>query len=227
LSSFRNYRSFTIDAPWYWIPPKGELRSLLLGLHGMAQEGERFGEKLSPLLDQGIGLILPSGPYPMEVRGRHGVRQGYAWYIFTGDQPGFMESMQRSEEDLLNLLLGIRQDAALSDLPLDLLGFSQGGYLAGFMALRHANLFRSCTIASARLKHEFVESELASSPQLQMLFLHDRKDPLTKAEPVEESQKILQRAGVNAVIQWHDEGHALGTQSVGLLAQWLKDISDQ
>ena len=71
------------------------------------------------------------------------------------------------------------------------------------------------------------ESELAASPQLQMLFLHDRKDPLTKAEPVEESQKILQRAGVNAVIQWHDEGHALGTQSVGLLAQWLKDISDQ
>ena len=97
MSTSRNYRSFTFHAPWYWIPPKGELRSLLLGLHGMAQEGERFGEKLAPLLDQGVGLILPSGPYPMEVRGRHGARQGYAWYIFTGDQPGFMESMQLVE----------------------------------------------------------------------------------------------------------------------------------
>lgn len=223
----KNHRSFTQQVPWYWIPPRGEIRSLLLGLHGMAQEGERFGQNLSVLLDNGIGLILPSGPYPLEVRGRHGVRQGHAWYIFTGDQPGFRESMQKSEADLLNLIQEIRRDPALTGLPLDLLGFSQGGYLAGFLALRHSTLFRSCTIASARLKHEFVKEELAASPSLEMLFLHDRKDPLTKPEPVEESQKILERAGVNSSIQWHDDGHALGSQSVDLLVQWLKEFSDQ
>ena len=222
-----NTRSFHQEIPWYWVPPKGEVRSLLLGLHGMAQDGERLGRRLSGLLEQGVGLILPCGPYPMEVRGRHGARQGHAWYIFTGDQDAFKTSMEKSEEDLLNLVEHIRKDPDLGALPLDLLGFSQGGYLAGFLALRNPSLFRSCTIASARLKHEFLEQELSSSPPLEILFLHDRTDPLTRAEPVEESQKILERAGVPSSIQWHDDGHALGEQSAELLSQWLKDPANR
>lgn len=218
-------RTFQFEAPWQWFPPIGETRSLLLGLHGMAQDGSRLLQKLEFLRQQGVGLILPSGPYPMEVRGRSGVRQGHAWYIFTGDQPAFRASMEKSESDLLGLIQIVREEIRNPDVPLDLLGFSQGGYLAGFFALRHPELFRSCVIASARLKHEFLEQELKSQPNVQMLFLHDRNDPLTKAEPVEESQKILERAGVISSIQWHDDGHTLGTESVDFLAQWLKELT--
>ncbi|OUU21435.1 MAG: hypothetical protein CBC13_08920 [Planctomycetia bacterium TMED53] len=226
MTSSTNTRSFEFEVPWYWIPPKGQLRSILLGLHGMAQDGAYLGRKLEPLLDQGIGLILPSGPYPMEVRGRNGARQGHAWYIFTGDQSAFRASMQRSEADLLDLLHQFKAETNISEVPIDLLGFSQGGYLGGFVALRQPQLFRSCIIASARLKHEFLEAELTYKPGIQVLFLHDKNDPLTKADPVEESQKILERAGVKSSIKWHDDGHSLDTGSVEYLAQWLKEFSN-
>ena len=128
-------RTFQFEAPWQWFPPIGETRSLLLGLHGMAQDGSRLLQKREFLRQQGVGLILPSGPYPMEVRGRSGVRQGHAWYIFTGDQPAFRASMEKSESDLLGLIQIVREEIRNPDVPLDLLGFSQGGYLAGFLHL--------------------------------------------------------------------------------------------
>ena len=227
LTASLRSRAFQFEAPWQWLPPKGEIRSLLLGLHGMAQDSSRMVQKLDFLRQQGVGLILPSGPYPMEVRGRSGVRQGHAWYIFTGDQPEFKASMEKSENDLLGLIEIVQKEIDNPNIPWDLLGFSQGGYLAGFMALRHPELFRSCVIASARLKYEFLEQELESQPNVQMLFLHDKNDPLTKSEPVEESQKILERAGVISSIQWHDEGHTLGTESLNFLAQWLKELTKQ
>ncbi len=222
-----NTRSFHSEVPWYWLPPIGDLRGLLLGLHGMAQDGSRLGQKLEILRQQGVGLILPSGPYPLEVRGRNGSRQGHAWYIFTGDQQAFRSSMERSEADLLRILEQIRAEPEMKALPLDLLGFSQGGYLAGFIAFRNAELFRSCIIASARLKHEFLEKEISASPNLQVLFCHDRNDPLTKADPVEESHKILENSGVTSSIRWHDDGHSLDTGSVEYLAHWMKELCDR
>ncbi|NCF55313.1 MAG: hypothetical protein GWP41_03495 [Planctomycetia bacterium] len=224
MNPVHHSRLFELQVPWTWIPPEGEPKLILMGLHGMGQDGDYLGRKLQQLSQHGIGLILPSGPYPVEIRGKSGPRQGHAWYIYTGDQPDFRLSLDRSEEDLLRLVEAITLDSTIPDVPLHLLGFSQGGYLAGYIACRHPDIVQSCCIASARLKHGFLEKELTLGHLPKILFLHDKADRLTAAEPVVKSAEILTTAGAKPTIEWHDEKHAIGDHCVSILAQWLKEF---
>ncbi|MGE4619704.1 MAG: hypothetical protein AAEJ04_07850 [Planctomycetota bacterium] len=199
------------------------MKSCLVGLHGLGQNGSVLAKILAPLTQQGVALLLPDGPHRHEVRKHNQIRQGHAWYIYTGDQELFLQSLLRSEKDLLDLVRPTLKEHGIEGENCTLLGFSQGGYLAGFVACRQPQLFRNCVIASARLKHEFLTEALASQVLPEVLFLHDKKDPLTRPEPVTDSCRILEEAGARTRIDWHDDGHRLGNGSLEALQIWLAE----
>ncbi len=187
----------------------------------MGQDGSALASKLKHFCDRGVALLVPDGPYRIEVRGRSGSREGHAWYIYTGDQDRFLKSLKISEKDILNLAEPILEEHRVSASRTILLGFSQGGYLAGFTACRNPQRFGNCVIASARLKHEFLTDELASGQLPAVLMLHDEQDPLTAADPVRESERVLTDAGADVEIKWHSDGHHIGDSSLTLLESWL------
>ena len=166
--------------------------------------------------------MVPDGPHLHEVRNRAGTREGHSWYIYTGDQPRFRESLIQSESHLLEIVDAVQRESGISAEKTVLLGFSQGGYLAGFVSCRHPHRFGNCVIASARLKYEFLTEEISSGHLPSMLFLHDDQDSLTRPEPVKESVKILHQVKAAAEVIWHSDGHRLGDGSIAALEQWLE-----
>ncbi|MGE4602690.1 MAG: prolyl oligopeptidase family serine peptidase [Planctomycetota bacterium] len=217
-----NHRKFEDDVAWRWIPPEGKPTSCLVALHGMGQDGSGLARLLQHLTERGVALLTPDGPYRHEVRERGTIREGHSWYIYTGDQQRFLDSMQKSEKDLLGLVEKVLDSNGIDGSRTILLGFSQGGYMAGFIACRHPERFANCIIASARLKHEFLEDELSSGKLPALLLLHDENDPLTQPDPVRESLRILSQSGADVTLDWHSDGHQLGEGSITSIERWLE-----
>lgn len=205
-----------------WSGAGDAARSCLIALHGLGQNGSSILHKLNPLHDRGIHLVAPDGPHRHEVRGPDGIREGHAWYIYTGDQQHFLASLLESEQDLLGIVKTVQQESGVKPEETVLLGFSQGGYLAGFVACRHPELFGGCVISSARLKHEFLSDEIARGDLPRMLFLHDKADPLTGPDPVLQSVDHLEKASAQVELCWHQDGHRLGDGAISSLQDWLQ-----
>ncbi|HIG04922.1 MAG TPA: hypothetical protein EYQ08_04210 [Planctomycetes bacterium] len=215
-------REFSRQIRWQWKHADHSTRCCVIALHGMGQDGSSILKRLEHLASRGADIVVPDGPHLHEVRGRDGTREGHSWYIYTGDQPRFRESLIQSESDLLGIVDTVQRESGISSEKTVLLGFSQGGYLAGFVSCRHRNRFGNCVIASARLKHEFLGDEISSGDLPTILFLHDDQDPLTGPEPVKESIQQLKQAEADVEVSWHSDGHRLGDQSISALQRWLE-----
>jgi phospholipase/carboxylesterase len=197
-------------------------RPLLLALHGQGMSADGLLRLLDfPSRAERL-LLVPEGPYPFERR-RKGERAiGHAWYLYRGDQDEFRCYLERSEEHVLGVLEDVRKTHPYDADRLVLLGFSQGGYLAGFMALRNKRLFRGLVLASTRLKHEFLANELATGELPPTLVLHGRNDASVRWEAASESIGMLERAGASVEIQLHEEGHRLPAGFGAQLEAWLR-----
>ena len=195
---------------------------LIFALHGMGMNSQLFMRVLRHLDVPNALLVCPEGIYPFEKRSPEGIKVGYGWYIYTGDQKSFYEHLLKSEEHLLRVLDEIEQDYAVDRSRTTLLGFSQGGYLAGFMAFRQPERFAALVIASSRLKHEFLEDEIQSATRPKTLFVHGSKDASVPVSVAQESAEILERAGAQADFIEHAGEHWLAPTALKDVKAWLE-----
>ena len=197
-------------------------RPLLVALHGQGMSAESFRRVLRHRPPTGHRLLVPEGPHVFERREPEGIRAGHGWYIFLGDQEAFRREMTRAEEHLLRVLDQVERDHGPVDRTRSvLLGFSQGGYLAGFVGLRHPERFGGVVISAARVKHEFLEGPLRDGPLPPVLLLHSPEDPMTPVELAEKSLEVLRAAGGEAELRPHPGGHRLPPEALEELADWL------
>lgn len=205
-------RPFELEVPVHVHLPSGESDgSLLVALHGMGMSAGSFARHVLPATPPGTTLLLPQGPLPYEIRRDSGIRQGNSWYVYLGDEEPFLRSMQRTEEWLLAAV-----DDAVDSLDLDparvsLLGFSQGGYLAGYVGIRNSLRFRRLVVAGGRIKHEVLADaarEAARTP-LQVLAVHGEQDESVGLEAVRASVGAIGEAGVPVQFRSFPVGHSV------------------
>ena len=108
--------------------------------------------------------------------------------------------MDRAENWLRYVLDATLATGGLDDARVSLLGFSQGGYLAGYVGLRNAGLFDRLVVAGSRLKHEVLEdaarAAAASHPRFRILDVHGEDDEGVRPEPCRESAEKITAFGV-------------------------------
>lgn len=205
---------FSLDVPVeLHIPREGSDGSLLVALHGMGMSARSFRRRVLPLTPAGCTVLIPQGPLPYEIRRDGRIRQGNAWYIYLGDEPAFLASMQRTEAWLLGLIDRYVEFHGLDPQAVSLLGFSQGGYLAGYVALRNAARFHRLVVAGGRIKHEVLlddaERVPAERPDFELLALHGADDPSVSLEAVQVSVRAVATFGVHAEMRTYPTGHAV------------------
>ena len=166
---------------------------LLVALHGQGMSAYSFHRILRHLGRRPRTLLVPEGPYPFEKRSEAGIEVGYGWYIYTGDQGAFRAHLEHSERHVVGLVKEICESHPIDRSRITLLGYSQGGYLAGFIALRQRDLFRGLVLASTRLKHEFLEDEIRAGDLPATLFVHSESDPALPWDRVSEGTKLLRQ----------------------------------
>jgi phospholipase/carboxylesterase len=192
-------------------PDDGGDGSLVVALHGQGMSAASFAREVLPCLPERTSALVPQAPLPFEMRSSKGMRQGNGWYIYTGETDDFLASMRRTEEWLVRQIEFCVADHGFDAKRVSLLGFSQGGYLAGYVGLRHAARFRRLVVAAARIKHEVLESDarLAAGVGLRVLQVHGDADESVAAAAVRASCGALAGWGVACEFRTYPCGHAV------------------
>jgi predicted esterase len=186
--------------------------SLVLALHGMGMSPRSFTRDVLPAVPERSTVLLPRGPLPFEQREPTGIKQGNAWYIYTGDGPALLDSLGRAENWLLYVL-----DAALGRGGLDrervsLVGFSQGGYMAGWLGVRHPGRFDRLVVAGGRIKDESLSPEeraTLTASTLRVLAVHGEDDPGVSPAAARRSVEALAALGLDATFRSYPCEHAV------------------
>ncbi len=216
------------------LPPlPGGPAPVLVALHGKGDRADRFEEEAAGALPPGWALLVPSAPLPRDRDpGRGGVTVGASWYLYDGDTPLFRESLARAEEHVLAVLDRARAAAkrppkgarAADFARAAVLGFSQGAYLAGVLAVRHPERFRAAVLAGGRLKHEILGDRFPAARGLRILGLHGRRDEAVRAGPAREGIEAALAAGRDARFREFDAGHEFSPEMRRAARAWLAGI---
>ncbi len=174
--------------------------SLVVALHGQGMRPASFARDTLSAMPEHATVLYPQAPLPFEMRRPGGIKQGNGWYVYLGDTPEFLASMERAENWLRYVLDATLAKGGIDAARVSLLGFSQGGYLAGYVGLRNADLFHRLVVAGSRLKHEVLENNAraaaAGHPTFRILDVHGENDEGVPVEPCRESAAKITRLGV-------------------------------
>lgn len=99
-------------------------------LHGYAQSGESFYELIKSSLPKNATILIPNGPYPLPGKARTIESLGFAWYFYDTKNSTYYVPY----EIPANIIKDLIGDLGLADRRKIIVGYSQGGYLAPFLA---------------------------------------------------------------------------------------------
>lgn len=161
------------ELPFHWRagrPRTGQPKGLILLLHGYQDHGGYLFRKLFP---QGwpadeLAWLAPNGPFPTPVKTEKGWKEAYAWYFFDPD----LNRLVLSPDTALRGIQAAIQHEGLADLPKLVFGFSQGGWLAPFVA-QHLTEVRGLMALGAGIREEYYPHPSVGWP---VDFMHGTED---------------------------------------------------
>jgi len=190
-------------------------RPLVIALHGRGMTERALERWLRPGIDRGgLSWWIPRGPLPQELDQR---RITYAWYVFNGDQLALRESMDEARPYLSDLAATARR--ALRPSSVTLFGFSQGAYLASYVALSRPDLFDRLVCCGGRPKAEFVD-DLAAARRVRVLVQTGARDAAVPPDVVAKGVTALREAGIDVTEKSYDAQHKVTAEMATDLAEF-------
>lgn len=134
LDDLRQKLNLKVELPvsYYFKPARKQTNKTVILLHGYQDSASSlfrrcFGDEEK---DYDFNILAPNGIYPVPVKTDDGFREAYAWYFVDGKRKFTLVPAEVAAANLISLLeqLKIRTHTFL------LVGFSQGGILASFVA---------------------------------------------------------------------------------------------
>lgn len=101
-------------------------REVILLLHGLNERGKRIMRKLLPALPTHALIIAPNAPFPLPRVKENRVSYGHSWYFYDK----FDQQYYLNQDIAKHWLKEMLREENPEGLPLTIIGFSQGGYLA-------------------------------------------------------------------------------------------------
>jgi len=215
---------YRVDLPAGPPPPGGH--PFVIGLHGKRETGDRLAARLG-FEDSApsYAWVFPSGPLTVEIGEGDERRRAHLWYEeFTGDQAALLAGLERGEAVLTDFAGFAASRHGLNPMRAVMLGFSQGGYLGSFTALRNRRTFRGLVAISCRVKHEVLEAELAEAAGYPVLGLHGARDRGVRPEPQERAFDVLRSRGLAAELHLHDGGHVFERRHLPLIDAFVRRV---
>lgn len=216
--------SFKIEVP-YTLFETGEKgpKPLIVYLHGRGQYLDLFKKKTEALHELNAYHLYIQGPYPELTHTPDREKIGYSWYLYNGKQGSFVKSLEYTAEFIQEIIDGVIPFIKVTRLCM--IGYSMGGYQAGYFALSRWKHTNELIVIGGRIKTEVVtENGWQNLKHLNVLALHGAGDEQVKPEPQQESIGMMRANGVNAEFQATDGGHALTPDQLAASLGWLKKM---
>ncbi|CAN5321060.1 alpha/beta fold hydrolase [soil metagenome] len=201
----------------------GKQKPLIVYLHGYGQTIKSFREDCTELLTAEAFHLFIQAPYPLydQSRKKKVSEWGRAWYLFDGDQEQFRTSLDHASRFIREIITRVKEVVDASRICL--IGFSMGGYLAGYHAIHCSEQVNEVIIYGARFKSELLIGDYQKISHQNILALHGKADKKVEPGPQQAEILTLRRNGVNATFMEIDEAHDISQSGIKKILEWLKN----
>jgi predicted esterase len=194
---------------------------LIVMCHGMGENPASWTESWPRVLALPAHLVVPTAPYPFEIREAKGIRIGHAWYLYDGNEEPFRETVEASATWLSRMVTDLEEREGWEPRGRALIGHSQGAYFGYVAAFNHQTQFSHLVAVAGRLKTEFLHEALRGGGTLSTLILHGKHDRSVSPDAGHRSHEALTAAGFTSRLEFFPGGHRLTPRVDEQAADWL------
>ena len=208
------------------IETSSPVKQSVIWLHGLGADGHDFAPIVPELNLPNTRFIFPHAPHqPITMNNGYEMR---AWYDLYGltlqnkqDEAG-MRAMQKEIESLI-------QNEIKQGIPANkivLAGFSQGGAMAFFTALRYpeklAGILALSTYVS--LKEKLADEASPANHDIPIFMAHGIFDSIITLDTCNVSRQLLE--DLNYAVEWHEYpmAHSVCPEEIEDIAHFLKQV---
>jgi predicted esterase len=204
-------------ADYFFHAPHDPKRLVVL-LHGYEQSGDKMMEKLKGVVPNDAAVLAPNGPFPVPRRTETGYRMGFSWYFWNPFTDEYYVDMEIAVGFIAELVRDLVSQLPSPELPITLIGFSQGGYLAPFIAQAMPQVDHVIGLGC-----EFLVDELEHPVKYRMDAVHGAKDDVVSCENAKKAHQELVRRGVKGgFYELADTGHRIDAPMQALISDLIK-----
>ncbi len=214
--------SFKIEVPYRLIEtgPKAK-KPLFVYLHGFNQNSEYFQNRFLSFIKKHPGYhLFIQGPYPAQTTKKKDRDWGYAWYLYDGGQGSFVKNLEYSAQFVQEVIDNIISLIEINRICI--IGYSMGGYLAGYFGLSRWKHTNELIVIGARIKTEVFESRMENLGSQHILALHGADDDQVSPDAQMESIQTLVDEGVDAEYIEVPGGHKISDTYFVKMSEWLQ-----
>lgn len=186
-------------------------KSVVLLLHGLNERGRRIYRKLGKFIPEDSIILAPNAPFPLTTGIELG--SGHAWYFYDKSTQTYPIGPAVS----LKLLTSLINQYNPQNLPVFIIGFSQGGYLAPQLAFRDPNVKAVIGIGC-----EFRRRFINHIPNFELYGIHGEQDSIISIENAREEITFLKNMGAKTKFSSCNGGHEITIQMAELIKQYLE-----
>lgn len=219
-TEYTGHASFNLAVPYKVIETgQQQKKPLIIYLHGYKQNMHYFEKKCTNLVAFDAYHLFIQGPYPIydEKHQRSVAEWGRAWYLYDGNQEQFIRSLEDTSVFLQDLIDTVKAKLMVSRTVL--LGYSMGGYLAGYVTLSRPGYIDDLIVIGGRIKTEHFRG--MSYDDLNVLHLHGINDQSVGAERSRESCEELKLMGASVSFKEIETGHRLTDAYISAVKKWM------
>lgn len=192
---------------------------VILLLHGLHERGLRIYRKLISHLPDTALIIAPNAPFPLPREKDGRIEYGYCWYFYDRNKKNYYLN-QNLAVSWLSELLGQKN---ISHLPLTIIGFSQGGYLAPLLG--HALPQTKLVIG---LGCEFRDQLINDEIKFRLVGLHGALDKIVNVDHSKSDSEKVRARGIP--VEWeaipgtaHEISETMASRVKTILEKYGKD----
>jgi phospholipase/carboxylesterase len=199
----------------------------VIWMHGLGADAHDF-EPIVPELHAQIGLplrfVFPNAPVrPITINNGYPMR---AWFDIAGTGGPPDEKATRASAESIRALIARENERGIASDRIVLAGFSQGGAMAVFTGVRHAERIAGIMgLSCFDPLPGSVAAELTTANQRTPIFMaHGTQDPMVPVSLARTLQSDL--VALCYEVEWHEYPmpHSVSMEEVRDVAAWLKKI---
>jgi phospholipase/carboxylesterase len=204
-------------------------RAAIVWMHGLGADGHDF-EPIVPEIrlpdDLPVRFVFPHAPMrPVTINNGWVMR---AWYDVRNDRGERREDLDgvRTSQQQIETLIAREKARGIPASAIVLAGFSQGGAMALYTGLRHAERLAGVMALSCFLPlADTLGSEASAMNRDVPIFMaHGAEDPLIPLARGQQARDLLVELGHR--VEWHDYRmpHAVCAEEIRDLSAWLSSV---
>lgn len=157
-----------------------ESSNLILVLHGYAQKKEHMKKIFNQYIEKEFHVVYVNGLFPLPSKFPLETSQkgedlitGYAWYFYDAQKDEYLVSYETPALALTDLI-----NKKFHEKKINILGYSQGGYLSPFLA-KYISKVETMILINCSIRHQFINSFKNVNELIQ---IQGKDDPIIDTE---------------------------------------------